>query len=199
MVLLLLPWLVGFTIFGKEVVLRSGETGAVDLGGAASFEIPNGEDTDVVTAGTLFFDTDGANVTGDKIVRGIDGTNHFPVGKKIIQLTFPFNTSGATTTWQPWPNGSGMTFTITKIECSGNVEDLTIDIDEFTAWNDTTILNTIIDLTLDTEGDTGNWTKSAESGFTQTALESGHGFSWDYSAAAKGSCSVYGWFNADVD
>ena len=201
MIILLLPWIVGFTIYGRDLAETIGDiyTGAHDFGGATSVEIPNGTDPDVDAAGEISYDTDGANVTGDEIVRGFDGTNQWPIGQKIVHLTFPFSTAGAVTAWQPWTNETGMTFNILNIYCRSDTDDLGIDIDEFTSLTDATVLNVIVDVTVADNG-TGIYYKSTAAGaMTQTALETTHGFSFDIDAEAEGFVTIQGWFNANVD
>ena len=206
MIILLLPWIVGFTIYGRDLAETIGDiyTGAHDFGGATSVEIPNGTDTDTVTAGTLFFDTDGANVTGDKIVRGIDGTDQFPIGQKIVHLTFPFTTAGAVTGWQPWTNETGMTLNILNVFFRSDTDDLAVEIDEFTSIADATILNTIhqsaVGGTVSSDGAGSIFYLNVAAGsLDQTALENLHGLSFDFDGAAEGFITIQGWFNADVD
>jgi hypothetical protein len=152
------------------------------------------------SAGTLGQDADGANVTNDQTIRATDGSgNQWPVGRKLVNITFPFTTAGAITGWQPWTNETGMTFNLTRIFCRSDTDDLGIDIDEFTSIINATVLNVVVDVTVDADG-TGIYYKTTTSGsMTDTQIEAQHGLSFDIDAAAEGFITFEGWFDANVD
>jgi len=181
----------------------TGETDAIDFGGAASLEIPNGTDPDVDTAGQISNDTDGANVTGDVSVRAFDGTNQWPVGTKLQTIQLPFTTAGAVTNWQPWFNLTGMTFTITNVYFRSDTDDLAIEIDECTSIHNLTVLNTIhqsaVGGTVSTDGTNVYYLDVAAGSLDSTTIETTHGLSFDFGEAAEGLIIIEGWFNADVD
>jgi len=214
MIILLLPWIVGFTIYGRDLAETIGDiyTGAHDFGGATSVEIPNGTDPDVDAAGEISYDTDGANVVydliTDRIIRAyavdaVTSVTQYPVGGKINHYDLYFNTSGAETVWQPWRNRTGMTAHIVRIGIRTNDNGLVVDIDEYTGFDDATILNEVEQITCSTAGTGSIYTNGATGleydDIDHPAIESGHGLSIDFDGAAKGTIELSVIYDANVD
>ncbi|MBE9509127.1 MAG: hypothetical protein IMY86_13905 [Chloroflexi bacterium] len=179
-------------------------TGTVDMGGATSFEIPNGTDPDLTVAGQISNDTDGANLTGDVIVRGTDGTNQWPVGQKIVRFA-------AVNVIKPndladaerdkcfiGANRSGMTFTITEIWAISDLSAADLMIEEYDADGASNQSN--VDAIQCATG-TGPYTDT-ETTITAGVIENGHTLWSDFDDAdAPGYVGivVMGWYNADVN
>jgi len=182
--------------------------GTYDFGEASVIlEIPNGTDENTVTAGTVYYDTDGANETSDAIVRGRDGTNQWPVGQKIRTIAIPVNNPDGLTAWagranpsQPvWLNTSGMTFTIIEVIAISDVDNYDCTLFESSSQTDVSDESdtSIIALECDADG---------TEGYTDTevvahAVEHDHWIIFEDTLGDAGGVTVIikGWFNADID
>jgi hypothetical protein len=178
-------------------------SGSIDAGGATSFEIPNGEDSDVTVAGQISNDTDGANETGDVIVRAFDGTNQWPVGKKIecidVTLIEPDGMDAADLI-PIWANTSGMTFTIVEIQAWSDDDDVTFEVEELTNISDFTAITTVDAVDTGTTGTSVSYV--SETTITHAAIEHDHLLAIDFDATDTPDylkVTICGWFNADVD
>lgn len=164
-------------------------------------------DPDTTVANELSHDTDGANVSGDAIIRTSDGTNQWPVGQKIVGLQFAFVapqdwSDAARDLWVPWFNETGMTFNITRILCTSTGAAVTVTLNEITSRTNFNVANAIGTIDIDTAG-TGGYYKSTLAGsLTHTVIETQSGIGFDFDDTDdpdQGECLVQGWFNADVD
>jgi len=185
-------------------------TGIHDAGGATSWEIPNGENPSVTVAGQISNDTDGANVIydliEDNIVRAytdptVTGVSQYPVTALFNHFDLTFSTSGVESLWQPWRNRSGMDAHIVRIGIRTDDNGLVVDVDEYTGFTSTTILNQVVnaDITCDAAG-TNIYTKAVEyDDIDHPVIESGHGLSFDFDGAASGTIEITVIYDAAVN
>ncbi len=178
-------------------------TGAVDFG-AGTLEIPNAEDPDVGAAGEISNDTDGANETGDVIIRAYDGSNQFPVGQKLKTMTVTLispDTIDAADLIPIWFNNTGMTFTITEVHAWSDDDDVNLEIEELTDKADFTA-RTLCDTVVIETDDTGVYSDAAHSPSDHAAIEHDHALAIDFDTNDTPdyvTITITGWYNADVD
>jgi hypothetical protein len=169
----------------------------------SALEIPNGTDPDLTTESTISNDTDGANESGDVVLRGHDGTNQFAYNRKLKPIHFtvvaPNDLADAARdhAWF-WENESGMTYTVVRIHCVSDTDDtaLTIMEEDADGANDATVDA----ITISTDG-TGLYYQT-ETTITGPTIESGHLLYADFDdtdTPGQVKCTIRGWFNADVD
>jgi hypothetical protein len=113
---------------------------AWDLGGATSFELPNGANPTVDATGEIAVDTDGANEAGDLTIRVFDGTNTVAIARKLecidVTVVKPQDMADAVRDLFPvWSNNTGMTFTITEIKAWSSTDDTTLNVEVVTDTN----------------------------------------------------------------
>lgn len=164
--------------------------------------ISTGTDPDITGTSEISNDTDGANLTGDDIYRGVDSSgNQFPVGQKTVTLAIPFSTSGSVTGWQVPTNETGMTFTFVRWFVRSDVDDLVVSMAEYTGIDDDTVLNEMGSVTASTDATGGSYYYGSQlaAAMTDDELETTHGWDIDISAAADGWILIQGWFDANVD
>ena len=187
----------------SSTVTLSTVAGAIDAGGATSLEIPNAADPDVDAAGEITNDTDGANETGDVIIRGFDGTNQFPVGRKLRTINFTLiepDLIDAADLIPVWHNTSGMTFTIVEWKAWSDDDNVSFEIEELTDQTDYTARTQVDACEIATDG-TGVFYGS-DATITHAAIEHDHSLAIDFDASDTPDyvqISITGWFNADVN
>ena len=112
-------------------------SGAVDMGGATSLEVPNGTDPDVTAEGQISIDTNGASEsTGQVVMRGFDGVNQFRYAGKIKTyqsgVSTPNDFADALRDKLPfWQNTTGATFTVVRILAQADVDDTDVRFEEY--------------------------------------------------------------------
>ena len=224
--LLLLPWIVGFTIYGRDLVEVIDIDTAPELESVANLgaifneyaddttytafrtTIGIGEvdtDPDVTEEGELSHDTDGANVANDFIIRAFDGVIQFPVASRNIPFQHTFNAAGAVTDDPVWYNDTGMTFNIEYIIVNCDSNTVIITLDEYTSFTNITHLEEIDSLAVNSAGTGIYFTSACASGCEEVAdinhkvIETGHGIFAAYSGAGVGTILIRGYFDANVD
>jgi len=180
-------------------------TGTHDFGGATAVEIENGTDPDLSNVGELSVDTDGANETGDVIVRATDGTNQFPVARKIVTLApktiiRPQDFADATRDRVVlWTNNTGMVFTVTEIRAWSDTDDTDVTLEIVTATNFGSP-STLDALSISTNG-TGVFT-CVETTISDATVAHDEIITADFDDTddpGQVTIEVSGWYNADID
>jgi len=171
----------------------------------ADFALPNGTDPDADAAGELRHDTDGANETSDQIIRAYDGTNQWPVGKKIECFDFTLiepDTMDAVDLIPIWLNTSGMTFTLTEWHAFSDDDDVTLVLNEVTDRTDFTAITKVDDVEIATNGTSVFYASAVAATMDHTTIEHDHLIVIDFDATDTPDyvkLTICGWFNADID
>lgn len=178
------------------------DTGEVAI--TVSLNIPNGTDPDVDAAGEITNDTDGADETGDVIIRGFDGTNQFPVGRKLKTLSFTLIEPDQIDAYDlipVWHNTSGMTFTIVEWKAWSDDDDVSFEIEELTDMTDFTAITQVDACEVATDGTSVFY--GSDTTITHAAIEHDHSIAIDFDGANDTpdyvQICIIGWYNADVD
>jgi len=109
-ILLLLPWLVGFTIYGRDLAETIGDvyTGTHDFGGAV-LEIPNGAAPTADDPGEIAHDT-----TANQVI--VDDTVFDPRFEQCVVFE---NLAAADDNYEIWEFQRGVTITYVSAHCRG--------------------------------------------------------------------------------
>ena len=123
-------------------------TGVHDFGGVSDFEIENGTDPDVDTAGEI------SNDTNDNSIRAYDGTNQYVAGQKKVTITATIiepDLLDEASTLPIWQNRTNFTFNITAIYSVSDDDDTDYTLVEVNDAHDFTGVTTIEAITIATE------------------------------------------------
>lgn len=155
----------------------------------------------------LSMDTNGAAGTGDRVVRAIDGDgNQWPVGQRSVSIPIVFIepqsfADDIRDKWEVWRNETGMTFTISAINCTADIST-SIAIKTTTSISNSSISKTIGTVDINSERTGGGYYGIKDSGFTSTTVTAGEAIVLDFHDTHDpkgGECSIKGVFNAAVD
>lgn len=177
---------------------------AIDFGSKTSFKIPTGTNPTVSTQGQLAQDSDGANVPGDIVLRGSDGTNQVALARKLycLQATVVAPNDMADTVrdgFLLWSNESGMTYTIVSWAGWAGTDDTTLAIEQSAA--DGSGNANVATCEIATNGAIGNHFSGGATGLA-VAVPSGN-LLWldfdDTDLPTYVKMTICGWFNSAVD
>jgi hypothetical protein len=172
-------------------------TGAIDAGGAASFEVPNGNDPDLAVEGQLSYDANG------DVLRAYDGANQVAIGRKIEAIHFvvvspnDLADSERDAFWI-WENVSGMSFIVTGWSFKSDTDDTTLNIEEID--NDGANNTTVDAVEIATNG-TGLFYAS-DTTITAPTIENGHLIVIDFDdtdTPGQVRGTIYGYYDANVN
>lgn len=171
--------------------------GALDAGGATSFEIPNGNDPDVDAEGEMSYDANG------DYIRGFDGTQQVALGRKFetFQATIiaPNDLADAQRdAFFFFSNNSGMSFVITEWFAWSTSDDTDLNIE--TTANDGSSNATVDAVTIATNG-TGIFT-GTDATITAGTIANGSVVWLDFDdtdTPALVHMTVKGYYAADVN
>lgn len=187
-----------------DFLLNTGDVGSgvYDFGGASSFEIPNGNDTDVDAIGEVSFDAN------NFMLRGYDGSAQFVFGMKAFSISFtvlnPADLSSDTARGDAscvvWHNFTGCNFVIESIKAWSDDDNLDFQLFESNSGTDIdTGTDSLID-TLECEDDGTDVYTDSETSFNDGIVASDKCIVFLYSDGSGEwvHVEILGYLNGDV-
>jgi hypothetical protein len=187
----------GVLLFAGGNIGSATSDGAVDFGGATSFEVPNGTDVNVDAVGEISFDSD------DFWLRVYDGTNQVTLGRRQeeIHVTVykPNDLDDAQRdAFLVWSNESGASFVVTGWKAWSTSDNTDLNIEETTNSNGSN--STVDAVSITTDGTSLYY--ASDTSITAGTIENGN-LLWldfdDTDTPALVKITIYGYYNADVD
>lgn len=171
-------------------------TGVHDFGGVTDFEIENGTNPTVDTAGEI------SNDTNDNSIRAFDGTNQYVAGQKKVTITATIiepDKLDEASTLPIWQNRTNFTFNITAIYSVSANDNTIYTLLEVNDPHDFTGVTTIEAITIATDG-TSVFYDDRTTGIDHTVIEKDHIIIFDASADTPDyiNFTIVGYFDANV-
>jgi len=169
---------------------------------ASVFSMESGSDIEAKSLHQLVHTSSGGvGVGGDRRILAVDASgNQWPLGQKIISLSFPFILPSSwpgdvQSKWVCWNNETGMDFVITRIITNASVATQ-ITLNEITSFSNHTVLNQIATIDIDTSG-TGTFHKTITS-FDSNVIEFMRGLAVSFNSGepVQGNILLQGWLRS---
>lgn len=167
-----------------------------DLGGATSFELPNGDDPDTDATGEISYDTDGW-------LRLHDGSAQVAIARKIepinVTVVKPNDLADSVRDAFPvWENVSGMSFTVTGWSAKSSTDNTALNIEETDGDGQNNVVVDAVNITTDGTG----LYYASDATISNPTIETGHLLWLDFDDTDDPTwvkITIYGYYNADVN